>query len=91
MAFSRDDKVLASGGSDKIVWLWDTETWRPKGRIIGRGADYVTSVAFSPKASVLASGCVDKTVQLWDAKTGGYIQKLTGVLMETLAGDECGI
>jgi WD40 repeat protein len=70
VAFSPDGKVLASGGADNMVRLWDVETGRPIGEPLTGHTDAVRSVAFSPDGKVLASGSLDATVRLWDVETG---------------------
>ncbi|HAT12534.1 MAG TPA: protein kinase, partial [Microcoleaceae bacterium UBA11344] len=64
VAFSRYDKVLASGSWDKTIKLGEVATGRQINSLSGHSA-YVTSVAFSPDGQVLASGSYDKTIKLW--------------------------
>jgi WD40 repeat protein len=64
VAFSPDNKTLASGSADKAVKLWDVPTRQELATLKGHD-DEVTSVAFSPDGKTLASGSVDKTVKLW--------------------------
>jgi WD40 repeat protein len=68
VAFSPDGKILATAGADKVIFLWDTETYRPIGKLEGHG-DLVKSIAFSPDGRSLASGSDDTTVILWDVET----------------------
>ena len=66
VAFSPDDAVLASGGLDRIVRLWDIASQRELMRLTGH-IDSVNSVAFAPDGKTLAtgSGRDDKTIKLW--------------------------
>ena len=73
MAFSPDGKLLASGGGDGTVWLWNPATGR---RVAGplhatSSARYgAPGVAFSPDGKLLASAGGDGTVRLWNPATG---------------------
>ena len=52
VAWSPDGKRLASGGTDKVVILWDTATRKQINALEGH-ADYITSVAWSPDSKTL--------------------------------------
>ncbi len=60
-------KLLASGGSDGWIVLWDWESsdlrlaWQAHGRA-------VTSLAFDPQGVRLASGGLDAVLRLWQAQ-----------------------
>ncbi len=68
VAYSRDGKMLASGGDDQTVKLWDTTTWRQIASLEGH-AGGLLSVKFSPDGKTLASGGEDRIVKLWDVAT----------------------
>ncbi|MEV5646362.1 hypothetical protein AB0L67_40800, partial [Streptomyces flaveolus] len=69
VAFSPDGTLLATGGGDKTVRLWDPVTPEPVGKPLTGHADYVFWVAFSPDGALLATASQDKTVQLWARST----------------------
>ncbi|HEY6139633.1 MAG TPA: WD40 repeat domain-containing protein [Thermoanaerobaculia bacterium] len=77
IAFSPDGKLLASGGNDALVRVWDVErgallhTLRGHKRI-------VWNVAFSPDGRTLASGSYDFTIRLWDVPSGQQRKVITG-------------
>jgi eukaryotic-like serine/threonine-protein kinase len=77
VAFSPDDRWLASGSADRTVKLWDAASDKEIMTLTGH-TDRVTSVAFSPDSQRLASASADKTVKLWDPTTGKVVLVLAG-------------
>ena len=65
LAFSPDKIILASGGEDKTVRLWDTEQRAKIATLKGHEAA-VAAVAFSPDGKTLATGDAGKVIKLWD-------------------------
>lgn len=74
IAFSPDERTLASGSLDGSIKLWDVESgallWTV-GPING-----LLSLAFAPDGRTLASGGNETTVRLWDAKLGTALEDL---------------
>ncbi|MBZ0278851.1 MAG: protein kinase, partial [Anaerolineae bacterium] len=79
IAFNPDSTLLASGGRDKTIRLWDTATHQAIGEPLRGHTGWVNSLAFSPDGSLLASGSADGTIRLWDVATETAIgEPLTG-------------
>jgi WD40 repeat protein len=75
LAFTRDGKLLAAGGEDKTVRIWDaTDPSKPPKVLVHASA--VRSVAFSPDSKTLASASDE--VKLWDMAIGEARAALRG-------------
>ncbi|HYK20078.1 MAG TPA: caspase family protein, partial [Pyrinomonadaceae bacterium] len=75
VAFSRDGKWLASGGSDNTIKIWDVATHAELRTLTGHTSN-VESMDFSPDGRLLASASEDGSTFLWDTKTGEHLLTL---------------
>jgi WD40 repeat protein len=76
IAFDPDSKILASGGWDDAIRLWDVATGRQI-RSLSAHRHLVSAVVYSPDGNLLASrGGLDGVVRLWEPKTGKEIHVL---------------
>jgi len=74
-AISPDGKILATGGYDRLIQLWDIASGeRLKQLTAHNGAVY--DLAFSPDGSVLASASGDESVKLWNVASGERLDTL---------------
>jgi WD40 repeat protein len=69
IAFSPDGKILASGGREPAVFLWDVTTGKLHGTLEGLSGR-VLSIAFAPDGRSLAVTDGVGTFVVWDVKTG---------------------
>ena len=75
LAVTGNGDLLASGGADGTVRLWETSTRQAVATLEGHtGA--VWGVALSAGGDLLASGGEEGTVRLWAAKSGAFLRAL---------------
>jgi WD40 repeat protein len=77
-ALSPDGKLIATGGIDGIIRLWDVESGKLVRALVGHDY-YVYGLAFSAGGKYLASGgSFDATARIWEVATGQPLKKFTG-------------
>jgi uncharacterized protein YjiK len=70
LAFSPSGGLMAAGGADDAIHLWDLRTpVHISTQTLVGDSGFVRSVAFSPDGRTLVSGSSDTTVRLWDVAT----------------------
>lgn len=86
MAFRPDGRVLACGGSNGVIRLYDVQTGYDISRLTAHTAQ-VTAVIFSPDGSRLYSSSQDLTIGIWDADRGKLLRKISapGIFTTALA------
>lgn len=69
---SANQKLVALGGSNKLVKIYDAQTGELRQRI-KKHTDWVTAIEFSPDGELLASGDRNGGAYIWEANTGGIV------------------
>ncbi|NEP62525.1 MAG: protein kinase [Symploca sp. SIO2G7] len=77
VAFNPQYMLLASGGWDDTVNLWDLHTGTLTTSLTGHTRG-INGLAFSPRGQVLASCSDDDTIRLWNSGTGNLLHVLKG-------------
>lgn len=77
VAFSRDDRWLATGDDVGIIRVFDVDTRKILAEMTGHESKIYTLV-FSPDGTRLATGGIDETIRIWDTRTFESLIVLTG-------------
>lgn len=78
-AFSPDGQILAVGGEDGVIQLWNVGDGRLLRELAASaGASSVNTLAFSPDGRLLASGLKSGAIQLWSVADGSLLTPLQG-------------
>jgi len=75
VAYSPDSRLIASGGFDNQIIIWDSSTGTVKHRLSGLKA-LPLSLTFSIDSRYLISGGKDSRVTIWDVSTGEEIRSI---------------
>ena len=89
MAISPDGKTLAASHFNYLISLWDLDSGRQLGTLVGHQG-HVLSLAFSSDGRTLASGSEDRTIKLWHLATQRELASFTegkGVYWLTFSPD----
>jgi WD40 repeat protein len=76
-AFSHDERMLVTGGRDRMLRFWDLWTSGERLAAIEHPA-WICSVACSPKGKVVATADVTGTIRLWNMQTGKLLVERRG-------------
>ena len=68
VCFSPDGLIVATGGPDHDVKLWETTTGKPLPALTGHRDD-ISAIAFSPDGKTLATGSLDNSLRFWETDT----------------------
>lgn len=83
VAVSPDGKYIATGGLDKKLIIWDSETLSSL-KVFTQHRDAVTALAFRRGTNQLFSASKDRTVKVWSLNELAYVETLFGHQDEVL-------
>lgn len=75
VALSPDGKLIAGGGRDNAIKIWDAATGRELFTLTGHRKS-IWDLAFSPDNKLLASASQDADIKLWSVATGQELKTL---------------
>lgn len=85
LAVKSDGSLVASGGLDGAVYLWDTHGGHQINLFESRGDFTVESLAFNAEGSLLSALINNHTLPVWDVQTQEKVMVLKGSFTGTVA------
>ncbi|MEM6455338.1 MAG: pentapeptide repeat-containing protein [Acidobacteriota bacterium] len=70
-------QLVASGGTDGVVLIWDATSGAVLRRLTGHRGE-ISALAWDPRGRRLASGAYDRTINVWNVDTGARLHTLEG-------------
>lgn len=77
VAISPDAEIIASGGLDDSIKIWNRSTGALLRTLIGHSKP-INCLSISPDRQILVSGSDDDTIRLWHLADGRLLRSLTG-------------
>jgi WD40 repeat protein/tRNA A-37 threonylcarbamoyl transferase component Bud32 len=77
LAFSPNERFIASGMEDGRIFLWDVREGTLIQEYIGH-SDQITTLDFTSDGNRLLSGSVDRTILLWNVSDGQLLRRYSG-------------
>ena len=71
-----NDSILASGGPESVVRLWDPKSGKNVTKLVGH-TDNIRDILMTEDGHVLLSASADQTVKVWDITAGRCLHTLT--------------
>lgn len=75
VAVTANGSLVASGGTDHTVRVWDVATGQPR-YVFERHEGWVYALAFTPDGEQLVSGARDRRLMVWNVANGKYLYGL---------------
>lgn len=75
LALDPQNSLLFSGGSDKIIKIWDNKSGKLILNLKGHKGK-INSISVNPFTNKIASGSSDNTIKIWDYQSGKIIKEI---------------
>jgi WD40 repeat protein len=76
VALSADGMILASGGHDGTIHLWDVQNGKELRHLRASQLNGMSGLAFAPDGKTLASKSQNNSIQLWNVADGKELRQL---------------